>query len=191
MKGERGNNQRSQYFTLDTDACSYAADRRDLLAAQLSSDLTLRFNATFLSPAHSSRFLSHSPGAPALSPPPTTYLCPLSLLVWLQWKGKCSSGEVRYLRHKVLRPTMWPGPPNILLLLFSSSSSLPFLHNRSLYLYPPQWPHPERLIERTSQSEHLLRQIVQKFACSAELTCWQMQGINMALLYTQKQMIWN
>lgn len=65
MKGERGNNQRSQYFTLDTDACAYAAGRRDLLAAQLSSDLTLRFNATFLSPAHSSRFLSHSLGAPA------------------------------------------------------------------------------------------------------------------------------
>lgn len=71
MKGERGNNQRSQYFTLDTDACSYAAGRRDLLAAQLSSDLTLRFNATFLSPAQSSRFLSHSLGAsPTPHPPP-------------------------------------------------------------------------------------------------------------------------
>ena len=75
MKGERGNNQRSQYFTLDTDACSYAAGRRDLLAAQLSSDLTLRFNATFLSPAHSSRFLSHSLCAPTVPPhshPPTS-----------------------------------------------------------------------------------------------------------------------
>lgn len=70
MKGERENNQRSQYFTLDTDACSYAAGRKDLLAAQLSSDLTLGFNAIFLSPAHSSCFLSHSPGAPH-SPPPT------------------------------------------------------------------------------------------------------------------------
>lgn len=71
MKGERGNNQRSQYFTLDTVACTYAAGRRDLLTALLNSDLTLRFNATFLSPAHSSRFLSHSLGAPTL-PPPTS-----------------------------------------------------------------------------------------------------------------------
>lgn len=70
MRGERGNNQRSQYFTLDTDAYLYAAGRRDLLAAQLSSDLTLRFNATFLSPTQSSRFLSHSLSALALPPPP-------------------------------------------------------------------------------------------------------------------------
>lgn len=70
MRGERGNNQRSQYFTLDTDAYLYAAGRRDLLAAQLSSDLTLRFNATFLSPTHSSRFLSHSLSALALPPRP-------------------------------------------------------------------------------------------------------------------------
>lgn len=33
MKGERGNNQRSQYFTLDTDACLYAAGRRELRSA--------------------------------------------------------------------------------------------------------------------------------------------------------------
>lgn len=78
MKGERGNNQRSQYFTLDTDACSYAAGRRDLLAAQLISDLTLGFNATFLSPAQSSRFLSHSLGAPAPHPPPPQPRLPLS-----------------------------------------------------------------------------------------------------------------
>lgn len=56
MKGERGNNQRSQYFTLDTDAYSSAAGRRNHLSVQLSSDLTLEFNATFLSPAHSSHF---------------------------------------------------------------------------------------------------------------------------------------
>lgn len=62
MKGEKGNNQRSQYFTLDTDACWSAAGRQE--RSQLSSDLTLGFNATFLSPAHSSRFLSHSLGAP-------------------------------------------------------------------------------------------------------------------------------
>lgn len=117
MRGERGNNQRSQYFTLDTDAYLYAAGRRDLLAAQLSSDLTLRFNATFLSPTHSSRFLSHSLSAL----PPPTCLCPLSPLAWLQLKGKCSSGEVRYLHHKVLGPIMLPGAPNILLL------PLPFL----------------------------------------------------------------
>lgn len=30
MKGEKGNNQRSQYFSLDTDACSEPAGRRDL-----------------------------------------------------------------------------------------------------------------------------------------------------------------
>lgn len=77
MKGERGNNQRSQYSTCDTDACSYIAGRRDLLAAELSSDLTLGlgFNATFLYPAHLSRFLSHSLGSPS-----PTYLRPLSLV---------------------------------------------------------------------------------------------------------------
>lgn len=44
-----------------------------LLAAQLSSDLTLRFNATFLSPAH-----SLSPSFPSVPQhPPHTYLRPL------------------------------------------------------------------------------------------------------------------
>lgn len=76
MKGETGDNQRSQYFTLDTDACSHDAGRRDQLAAQLSSDLTLEFTATFLSPAH---FHSHSLGAPTPTPHPplsTQPACP-------------------------------------------------------------------------------------------------------------------
>lgn len=125
MKGERGNNQRSQYFTLDTDACSYAAGRRDLLAAQPSSDLTLEFTATFLSLQLTRLAFSRSPSAPSPTPAPHLPLStwPACLPAWLQLKGKCSSGEVRCLHHKVLGPTMWPGPPNILLLHFSSSSS--------------------------------------------------------------------
>lgn len=47
MKGERENNQRSQYFTPDTDAYLYAVGRRDWLAIQLRSDLTLGFDAIF------------------------------------------------------------------------------------------------------------------------------------------------
>lgn len=133
-----------------------AAGRRDLLGVQLSSDLTLGFNATFRSPAHSSRFLCHSLGA-SRSPRRALSTQPACLAGWLQLKGKCSSGEVRYFHHKVPVPTMWPGPTDVFLLRFSSSS-LPVLHNTSLYFYPPLWPHPERLIEGTSGSKWLLCQ---------------------------------
>lgn len=75
MKGERGNNQRSQYFTRDTDAYSDAAASRDHPAVQMRSHLTLRFNATFLSLAHSSLFsvITSGPHAPPITPPASAH----------------------------------------------------------------------------------------------------------------------
>ena len=57
---ERGNNQRPQYFTLHTDACSYTAGRRDLLAPHLRSDIMIQ---CYIS-------LSRSLVIPSMPPPP-------------------------------------------------------------------------------------------------------------------------
>lgn len=80
MKGERGNNQRSQYFTPDRDTYLFSVGRRYCLSIQLDSDLTLGFNAIFSLPLTS---VCHS--LIAFYTP--TYLCPPSLLSLTAAKG--------------------------------------------------------------------------------------------------------
>ena len=92
-------------------------ERSPCRSAQLWSDIRIHCYVS-LSPAHLSRFPSHSLGGP--QPPQPIHLCPLSLPARLQLKGKCSSGEVCYLHRRVPGLTMWPGPPNISLSYFSS-----------------------------------------------------------------------
>lgn len=89
---------------------------------------------------------------------PPTCLCPLSPLAWLQLKGKCSSGEVHYLHHKVLWPIMLPGrpavspppPPPLVVSAFSSQNVYLFLStsltSSSEWGNEPLWASPRRVV---------------------------------------------
>ena len=181
MKGERGNNQRSQYFTLDTDACWCAAGRRisPRRSARLWSDIKIQ---RYISLSGSLTFSLIPIGAPASSP----HLCPSTQL---QLKGKCSSGEVCNLHHKVPEPTMWPGPPNILLFSLSSSSFALF---SAAHLFIAV--HLSGLIRRgwwngrrTAILSPTKHGAVQKIRCFATQHCWQCKRIIVAFFDTQTQ----
>lgn len=123
-------------------------------------------------------------------PPPPTYLCPLSPLAWLQLKGKCSSGEVSYLHHKVLGSTMWPGPPSILLLLSLSLLHLCLFATKKISLPLSVSVTSSReadgtsIKEKTPSTKHGTDQKLT--TCFTELHCWQCKVPNGTLLYTNE-----